>query len=265
MPAGRLCAYGLLIYSKHMENNIVIFTDGSSRGNPGPGGWGAVVIAPDGKVTELGGREAHTTNNRMEIAAALGALGFVEARKLVGDVVIHTDSAYLLNGVTGWMYGWEKNGWKTKTGEPVLNQDLWRELGAVVFRLKQKNVLDWKKVSGHTGHRGNERADVIATNAADQAQQILFIGNLSDYERMIGGSVYSGTDEALVEKKKGKKSGPAYSYVSAVGGIVMTHKTWAECEARVKGKRGVKFQKVFSSTEETDLISRWKQSNEHES
>ncbi len=254
MPTAYLLQY------KNMNNNtITIFTDGSSRGNPGPGGWGAVVIAPDGKVTELGGREEHTTNNRMEIAAALAALSFVEERKVKGDLEIHTDSAYLLNGITGWVYGWEKNGWMTKAGEPVLNQDLWKELGAIVFRLKQKRVIDWKKVSGHTGHRGNERADVIATNAADQTLQILFIGNLSDYERMIGGSVFEGTSEDLVAKKesKSRNSAPAYSYVSLVGGMIETHKTWAECEARVRGKGGARYKKVFSAQEESDLIQEW--------
>lgn len=254
-----------------MDKKIIVFTDGSSRGNPGPGGWGAVVIyeVNDDKlkakslklqaVHELGGREDHTTNNRMELSAALSALAFIEKRKIEGNIEIHTDSAYLLQGVTGWMYGWEKNGWKTKNGEDVLNQDIWKEIGAIVFRLKQKREIDWKKISGHTGHRGNERADVIATNAADQTQQILFIGSLSDYETMIGGSVFEGTDENLVAKKKstGGKSGPAYSYVSLVGGLIAVHKTWPECEARVRGKHSVKFKKVFSADEETALIKEW--------
>lgn len=242
------------------ENTITIFTDGSSRGNPGPGGWGAVLIAADGKVTELGGREDHTTNNRMEIAAVLGALQHIEERKLAGTIIeINTDSAYLLQGVTGWMYGWEKNGWKTKTGDDVLNQDLWKELGAVVFRLKQKRELVWNKVGGHIGLLGNERADLIATNAADKAQQLMYIGPLSEYEKLIGGSVYEGTsdEKVAVKKKKSSKTGPAYSYVSMLDGKIQTHRTWSECEARVKGKRGVKFKKVFSKEEEASLMTEW--------
>lgn len=242
-------------------DTIIVFTDGSSRGNPGPGGWGTVVIDALGKVTELGGREDHTTNNRMELAAACAGLTFIEKRKVEGKTIeIHADSAYVLQGITGWVYGWEKNGWKTKTGDDVLNQDLWKELGALVFRLKQKYALEWKKVSGHTGLLGNERADLIATNAADKTQQLLYVGPLSEYEKLIGGSVFEGTDETLVSQKKkksSKKTGPPYSYVSLVDGTAATHKTWAECEARAKGKKGARFQKVFSKDEESSLIEQW--------
>ncbi len=237
---------------------ISVFTDGASRGNPGPGGWGAVVVSAEGKVFELAGREDHTTNNRMEIAAAASALAFIEDRKLAGDIEINTDSAYLLQGVTGWMYGWEKNGWKTKTGDDVLNQDLWKELGGLVFRMKLKRNLDWKKVSGHSGHRGNERADELATGAADGANAPLFIGSLSAYEKLIGGSVFDGTSVEKIEKKKrSADKGPAYSYVSMVGGLIETHRTWPECEARVKGKTAARFKKAFSRDEETALIEEW--------
>ncbi len=195
----------------------------------------------------------------MEIAAALGALSHVEKRKLSGDIQINTDSAYLLQGITMWVFGWERNGWKTKTGDDVLNQDLWKELFAVVYRLKNKQALDWNKVGGHIGLLGNERADLIATNAADKNQQLLFIGSLTDYEKMIGGSVFEGTSDAkiAVKKKKSSSSGPPYSYVSMVDGKIQTHKTWAECERRVKGKRGVKFKKAFSKAEEDSLIHEW--------
>ena len=261
-------------------NTLTIFTDGSSRGNPGPGGWGAVVIYPVGlagstsdfKVAELGGREDHTTNNRMEIAAAVGAFHFIESRKVGADISgstieIHTDSAYLLQGITLWVFGWEKNGWKTKTGDDVLNQDLWRELFGLTYRLKQKHKIEWIKVSGHTGHNGNERADDIATNAALKGVQILYVGGLSEYEKLIGGSVFSGmTEEKLVAKakssakKKSSKSGKPYSYVSMVDGTIKTHTTWSECEARVKGTRGARFQKVFSKDEEASLTKTWKES-----
>jgi ribonuclease HI len=244
------------------KGTITVFTDGSSRGNPGPGGWGALVIFPtiDGsKVTELGGREEHTTNNRMELMAAQQALSFIETRKIEGRIEMHTDSAYLLQGVVGWMYGWEKNGWKTKTGEDVLNQDIWKEIAALVFRLKLKHEIDWVKVSGHSGLRGNERVDEICTNAADKAQQILFVGALEAYEKFIGGSVFELVDDGIKAKKKksSSKTGPAYSYVSMIGGLIQTHKTWVECEARVKGKKGAKYQKVFSKEEENNLIEEW--------
>lgn len=242
------------------KNTITVFTDGASRGNPGPGGWGAVVIEPSGKVVELGGREDHTTNNRMEIAAALGALAHIESRKIAGDIEINTDSAYLLQGITMWVFGWEKNGWKTKTGEDVSNQDLWRELYAITYRLKHKQAIQWNKVGGHIGLLGNERADVIATSAADKSHQLLYVGALSEYEKLIGGSVFSGvTNEKVAAKKKksSTKAGPAYAYVSLVGGKFVASKTWAECEKLVKGIKGAKFKKVFSKAEEASVRKEW--------
>lgn len=242
------------------ENTITVFTDGSSRGNPGPGGWGAVVIDANGKVVELGGREDHTTNNRMEIAAALGALSHIETRTVPGDIEINTDSAYLIQGITMWVFGWEKNGWKTKTGDDVLNQDLWKELYALAYRLKNKRSVTWNKVGGHIGLLGNERADLIATQAADKAQQLLYVGPLAPYEELIGGSVFSGTAAEKVAAKKKKSStntGPAYSYVSFVNDKIYISKTWAECERRVKGKKGARFKKAFSKDEEASLIREW--------
>ena len=235
---------------------IIVFTDGSSRGNPGPGGWGAVVVDMTGKVVELGGREDHTTNNRMELMAAKEALTYIESKKLTGSIAIHTDSAYLLNGVTGWIHGWEKNGWKTKTGDDVLNQDIWKELGMQTFRLK--NRIEWVKVSGHSGHRGNDRVDAIATAAADKTLQVLFRGDISQYEKLIEGSLFdeTGTGKAP-SKSKPRNKGVAYSYVSSLDGKVQVHKTWAECEARVKGKSGVRYKKVFSKDEEASLVAEW--------
>ncbi len=253
------------------KDTITVFTDGSSRGNPGQGGWAALLITnyelgiknENAKVFELGGREEHTTNNRMEMTAAQEALAYIESHKLEGRVEIHTDSAYLLQGVTGWMYGWEKNGWKTKDGNDVSNQDLWKEIGALVFRLKQKHEIDWVKVSGHSGLRGNERVDEICTNEADHVQQEFFEGTLSDYEKMIGGSVFDVDEEVKSRKVESRKSSSkaAFSYVSMIGGLIQLHKTWAECEARVKGKKGAKYQKVFSAQEEKELIEEWTRIN----
>jgi ribonuclease HI len=122
-----------------------------------------------------------------------------------------------------------------------------------------KHEIDWIKVSGHSGLRGNERVDEICTNEADQVQQEFFEGTLSDYEKMIGGSVFDVDENAALEKKenKPKSSKPAYSYVSMIGGLIQLHKTWAECEARVKGKKGAKYKKVFSKEEEEALIQEW--------
>jgi len=237
---------------------IVVFTDGSSRGNPGPGGWATVIIANGiGKVWELGGHEDNTTNNRMEMMAAREALAFIESRKIEGDIEIHTDSAYLLNGITGWVFGWEKNGWKTKTGEPVLNQDLWKEIGALNFRMKLKRNISWEKVSGHSGLRGNERVDEIATQKADGEQVLLFTGSLIEYMKFSGGNIFDVLNDKKAKSKK-QTTKKAYSYVSMVDGVVKIDKDWASCEARVKGQSNARFKKVASQEEEDSLVGEWK-------
>jgi len=133
---------------------IEIHTDGACSGNPGPGGWGA-VLAWNGHVKELSGGEALTTNNRMELTAAIRAL---ESLKRPSAVDLWTDSTYVRDGVTGWIRGWKKNGWKTAVKKPVKNGDLWRELDALCAR----HEVAWHWVRGHSGHPGNERADALA-------------------------------------------------------------------------------------------------------
>jgi ribonuclease HI len=134
-----------------------IYTDGACTGNPGPGGWGVVVYFTDGEVSELGGYEAQTTNNRMEMQAAIAALKLLASAKQSEPVTLYTDSEYLIKGVTQWVRGWKKKGWKTAQGKPVLNQDIWETLD-------QLNTLlvKWQYVRGHAGNVGNERCDMIA-------------------------------------------------------------------------------------------------------
>lgn len=232
------------------KDKIIIYTDGSSLGNPGPGGWGSVIMTHDGKVTELGGREKESTNNRMEIMAAIQALEFVQSRKLddKNQIVIHSDSAYLINGITMWVYGWAKNGWKTKTGDNVLNKDLWERLFKIVLNLGHKHEILWQKVSGHSGVILNERCDQIATSFSSGDRPLLFIGNSKDYEKLFG---------EVKKKAKSVKNKEAYSYVSCVGGQIQVDKTWEECEKRVKGKAGAKFKKSVSKEDENDIIAIW--------
>tara|TARA_R110002012_G_scaffold178300_5_gene343367 strand:+ start:658 stop:1113 length:456 start_codon:yes stop_codon:yes gene_type:complete len=139
--------------------DLTAYTDGACSGNPGPGGWGALLVASeDGAVLrerELKGGEADTTNNRMELLAAIHAL---EALERPSTLTVVTDSAYVKGGVTVWMHGWKKNGWKTSTRKPVKNEDLWKRLDAAQARHK----VNWKWVKGHAGHPENERADELA-------------------------------------------------------------------------------------------------------
>jgi ribonuclease HI len=137
--------------------HVVIHTDGACSGNPGPGGWGA-ILASRGRVKELKGGEPHTTNNRMELMAAIAAL---EALKRPCLVDIHTDSEYLRNGVMGWIHRWKSNGWRTADKKPVKNVDLWQRLDA----LSGQHRVRWHWVKGHAGHELNERADALAREA----------------------------------------------------------------------------------------------------
>ncbi|WP_422006344.1 ribonuclease HI [Pyruvatibacter mobilis] len=133
---------------------VDVYTDGACSGNPGPGGWGAVLIS-GGNEKEISGGEAGTTNNRMELMAAIMAL---EAMKRPVEVHLHTDSTYVRDGITKWIHGWKKNGWKTAAKKPVKNADLWQRLEEAAGRHK----VEWHWVKGHAGHPQNERADELA-------------------------------------------------------------------------------------------------------
>jgi len=138
---------------------LFAYTDGACSGNPGPGGWGALLRAMDGdkivKERELKGGEAQTTNNKMELMAAIAAL---EALDRASSITIVTDSNYVKNGITSWIHGWKRNGWKNSARKPVANADLWQRLDAAQAR----HDVTWKWVKGHAGHAENERADALA-------------------------------------------------------------------------------------------------------
>jgi ribonuclease HI len=138
---------------------LYAYTDGACSGNPGPGGWGVLMIARDGeavvKERELQGGEADTTNNRMELMAAISAL---EALSRPSDLIIVTDSAYVKNGVTTWIHNWKRRGWKTADNKPVKNIELWQRLETAQARHK----VEWRWIKGHAGHVENERADALA-------------------------------------------------------------------------------------------------------
>lgn len=155
-------------------DKFVIYTDGSSKGNPGPGGWAAVIFSGE-NVKEIGGREERTTNNRMEIMAAIEALKNIPEG---AEMEIHTDSEYLMKGITVWIKNWQKNNWRTKNKKGVLNKDLWEELLAET----SKRNIEWKKVLGHSGHSLNDRCDQIAQDFADGERVNLYEGSKQNYK-----------------------------------------------------------------------------------
>lgn len=142
---------------------IEIYTDGSSLGNPGPGGWGVVVVSQNKIIKEIAGGEKDTTNNKMELTGVIEALKYLINLKDL-EAIIFTDSAYVLGGVTSWINNWEKNGWKTANKKPVLNKELWLELVSLSRKLGDK--ISWRKIKGHSGHIYNDKADELATTYA---------------------------------------------------------------------------------------------------
>lgn len=146
------------------DNAIVIYTDGACSGNPGPGGWGAVLIKDDHRK-EINGGEAETTNNRMELMAAIEALNALKAAP--SDVVLYTDSNYVKGGITSWIHNWKKNGWKTAAKKPVKNADLWQDL----VEAEEKHNVTWRWVKGHAGHPENERADELARDGINKIDE----------------------------------------------------------------------------------------------
>lgn len=168
---------------------ITVYTDGSSRGNPGPGGYAAVIfyqkslnnesgIKNKEWVTEIGGRRDLTTNNKMELLAAIKALKYLDSSFIIHDsLTIHTDSEYLMKGITLWIHNWQKKNWRTAGRKPVLNKDLWQELLPLTEGVK----IEWKYVAGHSGVPANERCDEIATKLADNITPDLYDGQRNKY------------------------------------------------------------------------------------
>lgn len=247
---------------------MIIFTDGSSRGNPGPGGCGAILIFPDKKggklIQEVGIFAKMTTNNRMELMAVIRAFIFMEEnfKKLfmeINDLEIYTDSSYLLNGITAWIYAWQKNNWKLSTdkNQEVANKDLWQQLISLKDCLQTKKIkINWKKIKGHSVVVGNQIADQIATEYADKKKREDFFGDLKVYE-VLNEVVILDNLKNFIENGGGKEEKKEIVYLSLVEGKLFRDKTWAECEKRVKGKKGVKFKKITNSFEEKEILQKW--------
>lgn len=189
--------------------DILMYTDGACLGNPGPGGWGVRILYPDGTVREMGGREASTTNNRMELQGALAALQAVEP---AASATVYSDSQYVIYGLTKWLAGWKRKGWLTTTRRPVKNRDLWQLLDAA-----DPDRVDWRHVRGHSGDPGNERADEIARGFAIGKPPVLV----------------NSRSETGVRPEAAKSS--ILQYATLMDGVVILH---ADPDKQLDRKRG---------------------------
>jgi ribonuclease HI len=237
----------------HGLDRILVFADGASSGNPGPGGWGAVVALPEGTVWELGGSEAATTNNRMELQAVMGALASLT--DVSGEVLIFTDSVYVIKGITQWIWAWRSRGWKTAEGGDVANAELWKKLFSQVAARREKGKIEWRWVKGHSGVPGNERVDEIASAYAQRRRPQLYRGPLLQYSV----AIHDLPEEVPLPERprETKEKVAAFSYLSLVNGTALRHPHWRSCEARVKGRPGAKFKKAQTEQDEEKILKEW--------
>lgn len=245
---------------------FLIYTDGACSGNPGPGGFGAIV-SDFQKVIELGQAFPATTNNRMELTAVIRALQSLQnfsakssASSSPGDqkIIVYTDSVYVIRGATQWLFGWKRKGWVNAEGQPVTNRDLWEELDNTLYQVKHqlKLSIEWRFIRGHKGIAGNERCDEIGVAFSKGERVSLFSGSVENYHFDIH---MLPPQEELPEMKSKSNTGEAKKvwYWALVNGKAQRFETWKECEAVVKGRSGVKFKKVSSDQEENELLKNW--------
>ncbi len=238
--------------SLSLAHTTIIYADGACSGNPGPGGWGVIIATPDGQVTELGGFEADTTNNKMELTAVGRALRHLE--ELPGLIQVYTDSTYVIFGITKWVWGWRKNGWKTADGKDVANAEFWKRLMAILAKRDKGSPVEFKYTRGHSGIPGNERVEQIAVAFCKGQNAHLYRGPLLKYDIPIY-DLPDDTEPPELKKREAPKA--AHSYLSLVGGTPMRHKDWKDCERRVKGVPGAKFKKAMSAEEDDAILESW--------
>lgn len=238
-----------------MRETIFIYCDGACSGNPGPGGWAAVIVYPENLVREFGGGERPTTNNRMEMLGAIAALSAVRDRP--EPVRLYTDSALLINGITKWIRGWKRNGWMTAAGGPVVNRDLWERLDLLTQARKRR--LTWGHVKGHAGHEINERCDAIAVAFSKGTKIELHQGPAvgCGYSLLEPGREHLRETASRAKSSSPKPKTKGGFYISLVAGVVERHSTWPECQGRVSGVSGARFKKVASAEEEQEVLKLW--------
>ena len=236
--------------SKPQKIEFRIITDCAASGKPDPGGWGAIVVDSNDNVMEHGGRVPDTTNNRMEMTAVIRALESLGEKP--GEALVRTDSKYLIDGMTGWVFGWMRRGWTTQNGHDVKNRDLWESL----VRLTRNRKVHWEHVRGHEGIPANERADRIAVACSKGEDPQLYAGPLSDYGIDVDRTT-APAGAAPPRKKSRSSKGPAHSYLSLVSGVPRRHATWAECKQRVEGASGARYRKTASEADEREILRSW--------
>jgi len=228
----------------------VVYCDGACSGNPGPGGWAFIHWSPNDMVFEATGYDSKTTNNRMELTAAIEALMRIPAGE---SVILYTDSVYVIRGITQWVFGWRKRGWKTAEGKEVINQDLWEKLSSACARKK----IDWRYIPGHKGFAGNERVDVLAVAQSQRTPLSPYHGR-SEYYHF---SIFPLPEKIPLPEMKtyngNSEPKPKGFYLSYVNGVLVKHQTWDQCQACVKGVSQARFKKVSSDEEAISIIKSW--------
>ncbi len=234
---------------------VWIYTDGACSGNPGPGGWGSIILNIKNNndlthIIEIGGREEKTTNNRMEMTALGKALAHLQKQK--AEIKVFTDSSYVVNGLKQWCANWSKNGWKKSDGSEVENVKYWQRLFVLYKeRIESGQSVELVQIESHAGIAGNERCDEIAVEFSKGGEPDLFDGVYTEYLDLLGFDIL----------KEPKQATPSLKikpyYLSMINGKVERHKTWPECEARVKNQKNVKYKKCHSESEEKQILKSW--------
>jgi ribonuclease HI len=245
----------------------IAFCDGACSGNPGPGGWAALIWSVDSnQIWELGGGEDSTTNNRMEMTAALKALQFFQTQANSSKDVLWllSDSSYVVRGIEDWVPNWKARGWQKSDGEAVANVDLWKQLEAEAADVEKLKLVH---IMGHSGVAENERVDEIAVAFSKKTSIKLFSGVKKDYPvagffNLRGATVAVWAKQIKDASQSGPKKkssstpkGPGTYYVSVVKGEIQTHADWADCEKRVKGTSGARFKKVKNKEGEESFLA----------
>jgi ribonuclease HI len=235
---------------KQFQGHALMFSDGACSGNPGPGGWAAICVSPEGQIVEMGGSDPATTNNRMEILGSIE--GIRRLSKIKAPIQAFTDSTYVIRGITGWVFGWRRSGWKTAEGKDVLNRDLWEELSRVIQA--HGHPVKWNYLRGHSGIPANDRVDALAVALSRGEKPQFFRGVMSEYPVDLADLPDSFELPDMKSPGSSKKAG---FYLSWVNGELKRHTTWPECEAHVKGRSGAKFKKVTSEAEAREIAQGW--------